>query len=47
MQFGEKSLTVRLVLASDTATLTEEEIEAAIQAVLANLQGQLHARLRA
>jgi len=47
MQLGEKSLAVRLVLSSDTATLTDEEIEAAVQAVLANLQGQLGARLRA
>jgi len=47
MQMGEKSLAVRLVLSSDTATLTDEEIEAAVQAVLANLQGQLGARLRA
>jgi len=47
MQLGEKSLAVRLVLSSDTATLTDEEIEAAVQAVLANLQGQVGARLRA
>ncbi len=47
MQLGEKSLAVRLVLTSDTATLTEEEIEAAVQAVLANLQLELQARLRA
>jgi len=47
MQLGEKSLAVRLVLTSDTATLTEEEIEATVQAVLANLQLQLQARLRA
>ncbi len=46
MQLGEKSLAVRLVLTSDTATLTEEEIEAAVQAVLANLQLELQARLR-
>lgn len=47
MQLGEKSLAVRLVLSSDAATLTDESIEAAIQAVLANLQSQLQARLRA
>ena len=47
MQQGEKSLAVRLVLSSDAATLTEEDIEAAVQAVLANLQSQLQARLRA
>lgn len=47
MQLGEKSLAVRLVLSSDTATLTDDDIEAAVQAVLANLQQQLQARLRA
>ncbi len=47
MQQGEKSLAVRLVLSSDAATLTEEDIEAAVQAVLANLQAKLQARLRA
>ena len=46
MQLGEKSLAVRLVLSSDTATLTDEDIEAAVQAVLKNLQSQLQARLR-
>lgn len=47
MQLGEKSLAVRLVLSSDAATLTDEAIEAAVQAVLASLQTQLKARLRA
>ncbi|MEO6319204.1 MAG: hypothetical protein ABIR56_00960, partial [Polaromonas sp.] len=47
MQVGEKSLAVRLVLSSDVATLTEETIEAAVQAILGSLQGQLQARLRA
>lgn len=47
MQLGEKSLAVRLVLASDSTTLTDELIEAAVQAVLDSLQDQLHARLRA
>jgi phenylalanyl-tRNA synthetase beta chain len=47
MQMGEKSLAVRLVLSSDAATLTDEEIEAAVQAVLVTLQSQLGARLRA
>ena len=47
MQLGEKSLAVRLVLSSDAATLTEEAIEAAVQAVIGNLQHQLNARLRA
>lgn len=47
MHLGEKSLAVRLVLSSDAATLTDDDIEAAVQAVLANLQQQLQARLRA
>ena len=47
MQLGEKSLAVRLVLGSDDATLTDEQIEAAIAAVLENLQLSLQARLRA
>ena len=47
MGAGEKSLAVRLVLSSDVATLTEEAIESAVQAVLTNLQQQLQARLRA
>jgi phenylalanyl-tRNA synthetase beta chain len=47
MQSGEKSLAVRLVLSSAAATLTEEQIDAAVQAVIANLQTALHARLRA
>jgi phenylalanyl-tRNA synthetase beta chain len=44
---GEKSLAVRLTLNSDEATLTEEQIEASVQAVLATLQKQVGARLRA
>ena len=47
MQQGEKSLAVRLVLSNDAATLTEENIEAAVQAVLVNVRLQLQARLRA
>jgi phenylalanyl-tRNA synthetase beta chain len=47
LQQGEKSLAVRLVLSSDTATLTDESIEAAVQAVLTSAQTQLQARLRA
>ena len=47
MQLGEKSLAVRLVLSSDEATLTEEQIEAAVKAVVARLQIVLGARLRA
>ncbi|MDW5443094.1 phenylalanine--tRNA ligase subunit beta [Polaromonas sp. SM01] len=47
MQLGEKSLAVRLVLGSDDATLTDEQIEAAIKAVLEQLGGRVQARLRA
>jgi YggT family protein len=47
LQLGEKSLAVRLVLSSDEATLTEEQIEAAVKAVVARLQIELGARLRA
>ncbi|MDD5325668.1 MAG: phenylalanine--tRNA ligase subunit beta, partial [Polaromonas sp.] len=47
MQLGEKSLAVRLVLSSDDATLADEAIDVVIQAVLASLQSQLQARLRA
>ncbi len=47
MQLGEKSLAVRLVLGSDDATLTDEQIETAIKAVLDNLGSSLQARLRA
>lgn len=47
MHLGEKSLAVRLVLSGDTATLTDEAIDASVQAVLANLQSQLQGRLRA
>jgi phenylalanyl-tRNA synthetase beta chain len=44
---GEKSLAVRLVLNRDDATLTEEDIEATVQAALASLAQQVAARLRA
>ena len=47
LQLGEKSLAVRLVLASDAATLTEESIEAAVQEIVAMLQARFQARLRA
>ena len=47
MQLGDKSLAVRLVLSSDEATLTEEQIEAAVKAVVARLHIELGARLRA
>ncbi len=44
---GEKSLAVRLTLGSSEATLTEAQIEGAMNAVLAQLGQQLGARLRA
>ncbi len=47
MQLGEKSLAVRLVLGGGDATLTDEQIEAVTQAVLASLQSRVQARLRA
>ena len=47
MQLGEKSLAVRLVLSSEAATLTDEAIETAVQAVLAKVQNDLQGRLRA
>ncbi len=47
MQVGEKSLAVRLVLSDELATLTDEEIESAVQAVLASLEARVGARLRA
>ena len=43
---GEKSLAVRLTLGGH-ATLTDAQIDAAVQAVLAQLQAQVGARLRA
>jgi phenylalanyl-tRNA synthetase beta chain len=43
---GEKSLAVRMTLASDEATLTEAEIEAAVQAVVKKLEQRTGARLR-
>lgn len=44
---AEKSLAVRLTLNSDAATLTDEEIEQAVQAVLGQLAADLGARQRA
>ena len=43
---GEKSLAVRLTLGSDEATLTEAEIDAAVQAVVTHLAQRTGARLR-
>ena len=47
MNEGEKSLAVRLTLGADDATLTDEQLDAATAAVLARLQQDLGARLRA
>ncbi len=44
---GEKSLAVRLTLGSDEATLTDAQIDAAMNAVVGHLGQQLGARLRA
>ncbi len=43
---GEKSLAVRLTMQSTDATLTEAQIEQAVQAVVQQLSEQLNARLR-
>ena len=47
LALGEKSLAVRLVLGDDQATLTDEQIDAAVRAVIERLQLALGARLRA
>jgi phenylalanyl-tRNA synthetase beta chain len=47
MESGEKSLAVRLTLARLEATLTEEQIETVVAAVLEQLRTDLGARLRA
>ncbi|MGA8513147.1 MAG: phenylalanine--tRNA ligase subunit beta, partial [Burkholderiaceae bacterium] len=47
MEPGEKSLAVRLTLGSPAATLTEEQIESAVAAVVQQMQTTLQARLRA
>ena len=46
MQMGEKSLAVRLVLSSESVSLTDAAIDAAVQAVLSGLQAKVQARLR-
>lgn len=43
---GEKSVSVRLTLGSDEATLTEAEIDAAVQAAVTQLTQRVGARLR-
>jgi phenylalanyl-tRNA synthetase beta chain len=47
MALDEKSLAIRLTLQGEDATLSDEQIEAAVAAVLASLQGAVGARLRA
>jgi phenylalanyl-tRNA synthetase beta chain len=47
LQEGEKSLAVRLTLGSMEATLTDAQIDAAVQAVVASLESRLGAKLRA
>ncbi|MBQ0937315.1 phenylalanine--tRNA ligase subunit beta [Ideonella paludis] len=44
---GERSLAVRLELLDDNSTLTDERIEASLQAAVARAQAQCGARLRA
>ena len=44
---NEKSLAVRLTLNSDELTLTEEQIDSAVQSVLSALTSSLNARQRA
>jgi phenylalanyl-tRNA synthetase beta chain len=46
MQPGEKSLAVRLTLASADATLTDDQIESAVRAVVERIASQLGGRLR-
>ena len=47
MNEGEKSLAVRLTLNSDETTLTDEQIEGQVQAIIKRLTRQFGARLRA
>jgi phenylalanyl-tRNA synthetase beta chain len=42
----EKSLAVRLTLASSEATLTDEQIDQAVKAVVASIAARLGGRLR-
>ena len=44
---GEKSLAVRLTLQSEESTLTDAQIDAAVSAVIEQVQQTLGARLRA
>jgi phenylalanyl-tRNA synthetase beta chain len=47
LALGEKSLAVRLTLARPDATLTDEQIDAAVRAVVERVTAQLGGRLRA
>ncbi|RYF71226.1 MAG: phenylalanine--tRNA ligase subunit beta, partial [Comamonadaceae bacterium] len=44
---GEKSMAVRLLLQSDAGSLTDEQVDAVVQAVVAQCASQVGARLRA
>jgi phenylalanyl-tRNA synthetase beta chain len=46
MAMGEKSLAVRLTLARTDATLTDEQIDTAVRAVVERVSAQLGGRLR-
>ena len=46
LQADEKSLALRLTLSRDDATLTDEEIDATVKAILAALEQRVAARLR-
>jgi phenylalanyl-tRNA synthetase beta chain len=46
MAAGERSLAIRLELLDDTATLTDERIEAGVHRVLDSLKARLGVRLR-
>jgi phenylalanyl-tRNA synthetase beta chain len=46
LALGEKSLAVRLTLARSDATLTDEQIDAAVRAVVERITAQLGGRLR-
>jgi phenylalanyl-tRNA synthetase beta chain len=46
IQAGERSMTIRLELLDDEATLTEDRIDAAVVAAVARVQSTLGARLR-
>ena len=43
---GEKSMAVRLSFSSDNATLTDEQIEPAVRAIIEQLSTRVNARLR-